>query len=367
MSARRSLQHAVPYGAHIAPRVVSLRGGGYVIGWRLSGVPGDIVAEAEAVVRHASLNLLYRSVAAPSIALYHHAFRRHAQSPQAGLMTGDSYPAQLDRDIAARLDGDGFVATEHYLSLVYRPMPAKAARVVLRAARRTRDEIVADRARDLEALDTTAGRITAGLAAYGPVPLGIQASDDGAPRSSLLSLLFRLVTGRYQSVRVPASALDYALGGAVEIEPGVSVMRVRYADRTRFCQCIDIGDYPNDAAAGVLDPLLGGNAEMCVTQSFAFLSDEAAAGQMKRSERVIRSLGDDGRDQLDELFEARRALRASEFAMGEYGFGATIWGDTVEAARDAGRDASEALRSQGFVPRLWLVCQPLTCRSRAAD
>ena len=68
----------IPYRAHVAPHVVTTEAGDFVQGFRLGGASFESNDDRELNAWHERLNILWRNIASPNVALWTHVIRRRA-------------------------------------------------------------------------------------------------------------------------------------------------------------------------------------------------------------------------------------------------------------------------------------------------
>ena len=83
----------IPYAAHVAPSVISTVFGDYLQVFRLGGASFETNDDGELNNWHERLNVLWRNIAGPNVALWVHLIRRRAGA------------AAAERDIADELSG----------------------------------------------------------------------------------------------------------------------------------------------------------------------------------------------------------------------------------------------------------------------
>src|ERR1700731_3344433 len=90
----------IPYVAHVAPNVVRTAFGDYLQTFRLSGSSFETNEDGKLNNWHERLNVLWRNIAGPSVALWTQVIRRRAQIPGAA---DDTSAAHRDRYFSDRL------------------------------------------------------------------------------------------------------------------------------------------------------------------------------------------------------------------------------------------------------------------------
>ncbi len=133
---RRELTAAdrIPYTAHVAPTVVRTVLGDYVQVLRLAGGSFESNDDADINNWHERLNVLWRNIAAPHVALWTQVVRRRAGMPpgtQVPATPGASrrFADSLHAKYRDRLANETLMMNEIYLAVVYRPTSSVATGV----------------------------------------------------------------------------------------------------------------------------------------------------------------------------------------------------------------------------------------------
>lgn len=329
---RRELPVAscVPITAHVDEHVARTQGGDYVQTLRLGGISFESADDAQLNNWHERLNVLWRNIAAPGLALWTHGVRRRdATYPAHRFAPG--FAADLDARYRAKLAGETLMVNELYLSVVYRPQPTTTGQATARLWRRTARE--ADRAELHDALDVCSKlrqELTSALARYDPQPLGIRTDRQGQLTSDLVTFYALLVNGEPQPMPLPRTALNDALATARPLF-GHEAMEYRGATTTRVGAFLGLKEYRARTAPGVFNALLTAPFPFVLTQSFTFLPKSTAADLMTRQLRRLRAAGDHALSQADELADALDDLTSNRFVLGDHHFTLQVLADAADA------------------------------------
>jgi type IV secretion system protein VirB4 len=318
VAARREREAAefIPYSAHVAPRVLATLHGDYVQAFRLAGASFESADDAQLNAWHERLNVLWRNLASPEVALWTHVVRRPV-TPAARGSAGGVFAARLAARYGERLEREQLMANELYLALVYRPAAGVALGLLARLLSRTgaadwRRELAAA----LEACEKLAQTLCASLARYEPEPLGVYRAG---PRwcSGLLEYLALLVNGESGSVPLPAGPVNQALA-TTRLFFGNEAIEYRSAVATRVGALLGIKEYPTPSVVGMYNRLLSAPFALVLTQSFSFLSRAAGQGLLQRQFHRMANAGDFAVSQAQQLCEALDGLSSNAFAMGDH-------------------------------------------------
>jgi type IV secretion system protein VirB4 len=308
----------IPYTAHVAPEVVRTAFGDYLQVFRLGGASFESADIDQLNVWHEKLNILWRNVAAPGLALWSHVIRRRATLPSSGIVL-DGFAAALHEKYRKQLAREVLMTNELYLAVLYRPVAGRAAGLLSSVITRLKPASPRlDTADALEACRKLAQMLCASLARYEPERLGCY-EDSGRWYSSLLEYLALLVNGESQRMPLPRGPVGAALA-STRLCFGREVVEYRAATGTRVGAMLGIKEYPTPSVAGMLDRLLGAPFAFVLTQSFAFLSKASGQALLTRQINRMANAGDFAVSQAQELGEALDALTSNEFVMGDHHF-----------------------------------------------
>jgi type IV secretion system protein VirB4 len=335
------VERYIPYTAHVAPEVVTTALGDYIQVFRLAGASFESADAEQLNVWHEKLNVLWRNVASPGIALWTHIVRRRETlEPCGGVSAG--FAGALHEKYRCRLAGEILMVNELYLAVLYRPTAGRAVGLLSGALARLQP--ASSRLQTADALETCrklAQTLMASLARYEPEALGCY-EDAGRWYSSLCEYLALLVSGERRPMPLPRAPLNTVLATA-RLCFGSEAVEYRMATGTRVGAMLAIKEYPTPSTTGMLDRLLRAPFAFVLTQSFAFLSKASGQALLTRQINRMANAGDFAVSQAEELSEALDALTSNEFVMGDHHFTLQILADPDEVPE--GRPPEERLRT----------------------
>src|SRR5262249_12151206 len=153
-------------------RIVRTVHGDYLQAFRLGGASFESADDEQLNGWHERLNVLWRNVAAPGVALWTHLIRRSEPviAPAAG---SGGFADSLTARYQARLAGETLMSNELYLSLLYRPVVGAATGLLARVmARRSTAHSALALADALDNCAKLGATVRAALERYDPEPLG---------------------------------------------------------------------------------------------------------------------------------------------------------------------------------------------------
>jgi type IV secretion system protein VirB4 len=313
----------IPYTAQVSAHVLKTRNGEYVQTIRLGGASFESADDAELNGWHERLNLTWRNIASPHVALWVHVVRRR-EHPKGGVPAGRGFADQLAAGYQARLAGEVLMVNDLYLSLVYRPLVGAAtgllARLLSQKAAEPAEELEA-----LEACEKLAQQLVASLDRYEPERLGMRC-ENGRAVSEVLEFLGVLINGEYQPIPLPRAPIGEVLA-TTRVLFGTEAIEYRTPTATRLAAVLGIKEYPSPSVVGMFDALLSAPFPFVLTQSFSFLTKAAGQGLLQRQAARMSNAGDFAVSQAEELTLALDALTANEFVMGDHHFTLQVFAD----------------------------------------
>jgi type IV secretion system protein VirB4 len=315
----------------VGPQVVRTASGDYVQVFQLQGASFETTDDAQLNSWHERLNVLWRSLAAPDVALWTHVIRHHTgaiaspaesmtQSTSASSVarTTEAFDASLMRRYRAGLARDRLMVNDLYLALVYRPLGGIGGGVLNEVFRRRGQAAGEEGVAALEACEKLACTVQSALERYEPRPLGVYTAR-GRACSALLEFLALLINGEWQSMPLPRAALHDVLA-TTRMGFGTEVIEYRLPTSIRLGAMLGIKEYATPVAVGLYNRLLSAPFPYVLTQSFAFLSKAAGQGLLVRQINRMANAGDFAVSQATQLRSALDALTAGEFVMGDHHF-----------------------------------------------
>lgn len=328
----------IPYGAHVAPEVIATTAGDYVQALKLGGASFESEDDETLNSWHERLNVTWRNIASPNVALWTHLVRRrHIPGVVPARELG--FADRLTRRYQERLANETLMVNELYLTVVFRPVAGTAPSFISRILSKQRATIgQREREAALETCAKLLRAIMASLARYEPEPLGVYALR-GRKCSSLLEFFGLLANGEWQHMPLPRAPITQVLA-TTRLLFGNEVIEYRLPTQTRFGAMLGIKEYPTPSVVGMFNGLLSAPFPFVLTQSFAFFNKATGQGLLKRQHIRMSNAGDFAISQAEELVEALDALTSNEFAMGDHHFTLQVLADAPLVPDDDNRLAA---------------------------
>ena len=126
----------IPISAHVDEFLVRTRGGDYVQTLRLSGCSFESADDEDINNWHERLNVLWRNIASPNLAIWSHVVRRRNNVYPAGEFE-PGFASDLDAKYRQKIAGETLMVNELYVSLVYKPQPTMVGAAALKLLKKT--------------------------------------------------------------------------------------------------------------------------------------------------------------------------------------------------------------------------------------
>jgi type IV secretion system protein VirB4 len=335
----------IPYDAHVAAQVIRTKFGDYLQAFRLAGTSFECNDDLELNLWHERLNVLWRNIASPQVALWTHVVRRRVRSqgriPEASI---GGFADSLEAKYRRRLREETLMCNEIYLAVLFRPARDLGIGPIARFfARSYPAASKLDLSDGLEACEKLAQMLRTSLARYEPETLGVYRRD-ARWFSSLAEYLALLVNGEWQPIPLPQGPLASALASS-RLFFGHESIEYRTPTDSRVGAMLGIKEYPSPTAVGMFGALLCAPFAFVLTQSFAFLSKATGQALLQRQYNRMSNAGDFAVSQADALHEALDALSSNDFVIGDHHFSLQVLADIESSADSSG--AAQKLRRLG--------------------
>ncbi|QOJ31407.1 MAG: VirB4 family type IV secretion/conjugal transfer ATPase [Gammaproteobacteria bacterium] len=341
---RRELPAAFrsPYRVHLSPHVVRTEAGDYVQVFRLDGASFETADDEVLNNWHERLNVLWRNIAGPNVALWVHVIRRREQVQASDVRSQEGFAERLALRYQARLSTETLMVNELCLSVVYRPIAGAAPNLLVRLMRSPAAGSGAmERADALDACEKLAQTVSSSLARYDPERLGVYLLG-GRHCSRVLEFFGLLLNAERVPVPLPTAPINEVLA-TTRVIFGSETVEYRLPTQTRFGAVLGIKEYATPTTVGMYDALLSAPFEFVLTQSFSFLTKAAGQGLLQRQYNQMANAGDFAVSQAEQLKDALDELTSNEFVMGDHHF--TLQVLSSIAGKQAGISAEQRLRA----------------------
>jgi type IV secretion system protein VirB4 len=332
----------VPFGSHITPTVIkNKRTGDYITTWRLEGISFETADLTQIATYKETLCNFLRALGGGNWAVWSHKVRRVVRERLDGSYEND-FCAELTNRYNQRLDEQRQMATELYLTVVYRPSPSKVVRLFKRMKRSVED-IKARMAEDLDVLDDMAKTVEASLRKFGPERLSTF-TRKGVVYSEMLGFLGLLVNGVWEDTPLrKAEIAEFLPSSRLLFGDKNGMLQVWHPKGEKFVGFLDFQEYPQWSEPGMNDPILYGDYEFIETQSFSILNRRDAMDALEKQEGQLLASEDASPTEIEQMKVAKDMLQGGHIEMGEYHYSLAVFGRSLNEVAKNMADARTAL------------------------
>ncbi|WP_206956017.1 VirB4 family type IV secretion/conjugal transfer ATPase [Trinickia acidisoli] len=340
-----SVAKYVPFSSHVTEHVIRTTEGDYLRSWKVRGISFETVDPEEILVRHNGFNQFVRSLSDGDVSIWVHRLRRRI-TDRFDNDYPDTFSQEVNERYYERFAGYTMMASELYITLVYRPHRENLERLFKRTVRRSLDEITRTENDAVAKINDLASRAESSMKRYGLEALG-EYERDGQKYSKALEFLSFLLNGAWESVPMRRSAIaDYLPTSRLFF--GCENIEIRTPTGVRFGALLDLKDYPPYSEPGILNPILYDGYEYLETQSFSILNKRDAMNALTLQRNQLIASQDAGTTQIREIDDACDRLINGEFVVGEYHYSLAVFGETLDDVAKHVAKARAALQDAGF-------------------
>jgi type IV secretion system protein VirB4 len=336
----------VPYSSHPSKHVLKLHSGDYIATLRLQGAAHESADVADINIWHEQLNGFLKNVASPHVAIWSHVVRRPFNEYPAG-----NFPPGFARDLNDKyrcaVSARPSLVNELYVTLVYRPQPQKAAKILDLFSKKVIEDTRERQLEELQAVDDLIDAALSALDRYEPELLGCY-ERTGLVFSEICEFLAFLIDGEWRRFPLPRGDIAGMLATARPLFGKGGLFALKGPTRLQYGCVLDIQQYPSVTCPGILNDLLGMPFEFVLSQSFTFLGKQTALARMTRQHGRMVNAGDVAVSQVDEIQQAMDDLGSDRIAMGVHHLSLVIRADTQKALTEHISDAGSALSDAGI-------------------
>ena len=336
----------VPYSNHVTRSAIRLVNGDYIQVIRLQGAAHESADVRDINSWHDQITGFIRNIASPHVALWSHIVRREYDE-----YPGGAFAPGFCRDFNARYKASvasgRMLVNELYISLVYRPQPVKAAKLLDRLAPRSAEQAREQQLDDIEALEELSSAALSSLDRFEPELLGCY-ERNGHMFSEVLEFLAYLVDGEWRRFPLPRSQIRNLLCTARPFFGKGGLLALKGPARTQYGAMLTIQEYPAMTCPGILNDLLSLPCEILVSQSFTLISKHAGLARMKQQQSRLIKAGDVAESQIDGISEALDALSSNHFVMGTHSLSILLRDEDAKALNGHVSNAGTVLSEAGM-------------------
>ena len=340
----------LPYSSHISPEIIKVKGGSYLMVFKITGVSYVGVNQELIDARVAQVAKFIAQLRAP----YRFNCYCHTSLIKAPIeayldadFKEDSFADCLNSAyIETQIQSKASLSSDYYLAVIYRPY----RRIGAFSGFKTTKKLIAEfenQAR--EVLGKIRSQAMQYFSDYGIRCLACYKNHKGVLFSEVLEYLSR-ICNLEESPQIPvmwAQISDYL--GKAHISIGSNeYLQIEACGKKKFAAVLSFSEYPSEVRAGVLQDFLELPYQMIVSQSFQPIDKQEASGWLKREYNRLENTDSVTESELNDLAQAREGVVADNFLLGEYYFSAAIIADSIAELKQRLSEAQAVLSSCGF-------------------
>lgn len=306
----------IPYSNHVTESIIKTHEGDYVITLRLQGAAHESANIQDLNVWQEQINGLLRNISSPHIALWSHIVRRKFDRYPAGDFKV-KFANELNEKYKASVMANNLFINELYLSIIYRPEANKISSFLSKIGAKKKEELITQQKEAIDIIDEYKEAALTSLARYEPVVLGCYEHKNNL-FSEPLQLYSFLIDGEWHRIPLPRAEIHNVLATSRPFFGKGGAIAFKTPTGSHHAAVLAIQEYPSYTYGGVLNELLTVPFPLVISQSFTFLSKQAAVGRMTRQQDRMLSAGDVAVSQVADIGQALDDIVSNRFVLGSH-------------------------------------------------
>lgn len=338
----------IPYSSHISPEIIKIKGGSYMMSFKLAGI--SYIGKSQEVIdaRSRQLNKLIGQLKAPlryNLYMHSHCIRHEYHPELNDSFEKNSFVADLnDQYVQSKILSTRNIRTDYFITIIYRPYRKLGG---VSAYSKTRKQLKAFEEQALEELDKVKNLVLDYFMDY-----DIRVLRSYEKNNVLFSeqLQFLSLINNLSGSEVPvqnAQISEYLATATLAIGSN-EIIRIDNAGERKYAAILTISEYPVDTSMGVLQAFIEKPWRMIISQSFVPIDKADCEDWLKRESRRLQTTDDVSETDLIDLAEALEGVQSDQFILGNYGWTAMIIADEVTELRKMISEAAATLSNCGF-------------------
>ena len=321
----------IPLGTPITAHVVKLSNtGDYLAIWRLEGITFETADRAEILLRKEGLHNFIRALGGGNYAVWSHKIRRVVTERLSG-KSPNAFCEELNDRYYRSFDSHRQMATELYLSVVYRPFPSRVRSFFTRLKGRSLQQIRDQETEHLAILEDTACQLEASLRRYEPQRLGTYTKQD-IVYSEMLAFLGYLINGVWEEIPFRRALLtSYLPTSRLHFGDKTGMVEIWHPKERKFAGFLDMQEYPQFSEPGMNNGILYGEDEYIETQSYSIYNKRDALKALDKQKGHLIASEDAATREIEQMDQAAEDIQSGLIDLGEYHYTIAVFGATMNA------------------------------------
>lgn len=345
-----ALNQRIPYSSHITPEIIKLKGGSYMMCFRLGGVHYVGKSRSEIDSRIIQISKFIAGLKAPyryNLYLQSHCLRSGASAALPSDFAAGSFAESLNREYEDKvIYSSPIISTDYFISIIYRPYKRILGKSVIKTTKQT----IAEFARQAEdTLGKVRDSVLSYFAEYDIQTLSCHENDKGVLFSEPLHFLNRILNLSNLPVAVQHAQIEEYLPTATLTLGNNELIRIDNEGRTRYGVFLTFSEYPGSTTTGMLQDFLELPWEMIITQNYVPIDKSEVKGWLDREYNRMLSGDDASESDLQDMQEAKEGVQSDAFVLGEFFWQVMLIDDDPQVLRKRIGQATATLSNCGFV------------------
>lgn len=325
---------------------------------RLNGFSFETADDEDLDIKKDLRNLLFKSMASPTLGLYFHIIRRKQQvypDDYASIDMPDGFAKYLDQKWFQKNKDRQAFTNELYITLV-NSIPKGSAGAFLdkmnsivnpSAIKRGKAERLYE---SYEQLTEARDRVLNSMRDYTPQLLGIK-YDNGVAYSELAEFFGKIINcGVRTKMICPLHNMNKHIMTNRMYFGDKGAMEAKTPDgQERYAGMVSVKEYGPKTWAGIMDSFLKMPFEFVISQSFQFANRQAAINKMQLQQNRMIQAGDKAVSQIAEISEALDKAMSGEIAFGTHHLSIMCIADSIKDLKSFLSISSVELTNTGGV------------------
>ena len=320
----------VPYSSHINDEIIKLKGGSYMMNFRMSGVPYIGVPTEIINARIRQISKFISQLREPyrhNMYLHSHCVKRNITAGLPENFPPSSFVKQLDDDyLQQAILNDPIIGTEYYLTVIYRPYRRRGNMAPMKITLKLIQEF---QAQAIEVFNKIKGLVLEYFDDYQVETLSCY-EKNGVRYSEQLQFLSTILNLDDTPIPVMRSQISEYLPKAYYSIGTNEIIQIDIMGKVYFATILSFSEYPAGTHGGMLQKFLELPWRMIVSQTFQPIDKSEAKGWLERESKRLESTDNATESEIADLKAAREGVVADNFLLGEYYFQVALIADSKE-------------------------------------
>ncbi|MBO9898850.1 hypothetical protein J7369_14260 [Xanthomonas phaseoli pv. dieffenbachiae] len=338
-----SISRHLPYRCHVAPNIVKLDDGSLMTAFSLAGVAHETASDYDLIQWHKALCKTLQSIADPDVSIWdtlnHYLIRDFADGT-----FEPGFASDLNEAYRLRCAKEKLFANDLYCALVLRG-PGSLDKMFSRKAKGkdAYSEVLDQR---IERINLIAHRLSASLERYKPRRLGVR-RNKGVIFSETLEYLALIANGSPTAVPLTNHLASDVICRARHTF-GTDTFVRDFGGRREYGAILSVFAYPKKTEPGDFAKTLSLGFPFIMTNSFSFISKQAAQEAISLQARRMVASGDAAADEIAAFPRLQARLQSRDVSLGRHDMHICVTADSAAQLQTRVAEAEENCVDNGY-------------------